>query len=122
MIWRISMKYLVITLMFSSLLYGMQAGPAMAGSGHSHGPQVPISQEEVVDQATSTLAMLVDKKKIDASWEGKAVAGVEQKTFRQDPEWVVKFKNEEIKDTSKKTLYLFFSIGGEPLGANYSGD
>lgn len=116
------MKYLAIALLFSSLLFGTQSSPALAGAGHSHGPQVPISQEEVVVRATSTLTTLVNKKKIDASWTGKAEAGVEQKTFRQDPEWVVSFKNAEIKDTTKKTLYLFFSIGGEALGANYTGE
>lgn len=116
------MKYLAITLLFSSLLYVMQSGPALAGAGHSHGPQVPVSSEEVVDRATSTLAYLVDEKKVDASWAGKAVADVEQKTFSQGPEWVVIFKNNEIKDTSKRTLYMFFSLGGERLGANYTGE
>ena len=116
------MKYLAIALLFSSLLFGMQSSPALAGAGHSHGPQTPVAKEEVVDRATSVLNSLVDQKKIDASWAGKAVAGVEQKTFRHDPEWVVKFENGEIKDTSKKTLYMFFSIGGEPLGANYTGE
>ena len=116
------MKYLVITLLFSSLIYGIQSGPTMAGAGHSHGPQVPVSQEEVVDRATSTLAYLIDEKKIDASWAGIAAASVEQKTFNKGPEWIITFKNKEIKDTSKKTLYLFFSLAGDRLGANYTGD
>ena len=116
------MKYLAIALLFSSLLFGMQAGPAWAGAGHSHGPQAPVSQEEVVERATSTLAYLVSKKEIDASWAGKAVVGVKQKTFGQNPEWVITFKNGEIKDASKETLYMFFSIGGERLGANYTGE
>ena len=116
------MKYMAIALLFSSLLFGMQSGPALAGAGHSHGPQTPVAKEVVVDRATSVLISLIDQKKIDASWAGQSVAGVEQKTFRHDPEWVVTFKNGEIKDASKKTLYMFFSLSGEPLGANYTGE
>lgn len=116
------MKYLAITLLFSSLLFGMQSVPVLAGSDHSHGPQTLVAKEEVVDRATNVLTSLIDNKKIDASWAGKAVAGVEQKTFGHGPEWVISFENGEIKDESKKTLYIFFSLGGEPLGANYTGE
>ena len=93
----------------------------MAGAGHSHG-QPEVSGEEAMKRASKTIAKLADAKKIDASWVGIAADKVVKKTFSKGPEWVVTFKNDKIKDPSKQTLYLFLSLWGDTLGANYTGE
>ena len=59
--------------------------------------------------------------KIDASWSGIQADGAEQKTYAKNTEWVVTFKNAKLKDSAKQRLYLFFSLDGHYIAANYTG-
>lgn len=112
------MKNLVTILLFTSLLF---ASPAMAGGNHSHSSE-PVSSEEAASKASGIVTQLADAQKIDITWVGTKVEGVEQKSYSKGPEWVVTFKNDKIKDTSKQTLYMFFTLSGDYLGANYTGN
>ena len=118
------MKILTTTLLLSSLLIG---APVMAGSGHSHDKDGghslgPISSAEVSNKATKKVEQLAEAGKIDASWSGVKVASVEQKTYSKGPEWLITFKNDKVSDATKQTLYLFFSLDGHYIAANYSGN
>lgn len=98
--------------------------PVLAGSGHSHGPtkeQVKISSAEVSKQASKIVESLAREGKIDKTWIGLKESKVEQKTFNQQSEWVVSYQNKDLNDVSKQTLYLFFTLNGEYIAANYSG-
>ena len=86
--------------------------------GHSDGP---ISAEKAKTRATSTMQSLVKKGVISKSWHSVKAAKAEKKTFAKAEEWVVSFKNDKIKDKSKKTLYIFYSLNGHYIAANYSG-
>lgn len=119
------MKILITTLLFSSsLLIGasLMAGPGHehdSSGGHMHGP---ISSDSAVSKALKKVSQMVGEGKIDASWSGIKAANVEQKTYSKGPEWVITFKNGKIKDSSKQTLYLFFSLDGHYIAANYTGN
>lgn len=86
--------------------------------GHSHGP---VSANKVKAKASRMLAGLVKKGIIDKSWRGITPAKAEKKTFTKGEEWVVSFKNGKLKDKSKQTLYIFYSLDGHYIAANYSG-
>lgn len=116
------MKYLVIAVSIFTLFL---ATPVFAGSGHSHGPakaQEKVSSIEVTKKASSIVESLAKQGTIPTSWVGLKENKVEQKKFNQQLEWVVSYKNKEIQDASKQTLYLFFTLYGEYLAANYSGN
>ena len=101
------------------------ASPVMAGGGHAHGEghdHGPISSDQAGAKAIKKMAQLVSKGKIDASWQGLDPSSIEKKTFSKGPEWVVTFKNDKISDVSKQTLYLFYSLDGHYLAANYTGN
>jgi hypothetical protein len=115
------MKKMVTALFFSTLLLAFPVAPVIAGAGHSHGPQKAISSEQAASRASEFIVRMVDAKKIDASWVKIAPDNVEKKTFSQGPEWVITFKNINIKDPTKQTLYMFLSLSGDALGANYTG-
>lgn len=88
--------------------------------GHSHSHD-PVSQGKAEEVAKQNVARLVDKGKIDKSWKSTSVAKAEKKKFGQKMEWVVSFKNDKISDTSKQTLYVFLSLTGDYIAANYTG-
>ena len=52
---------------------------------------------------------------------GAKPAKAEKKTFAKGPEWVVSFNNDKIKNKTKQTLYIFYSLNGHYIAANYTG-
>ena len=95
---------------------------AVAGAGHDHGhSHDPVSQGQVEVVAIKSVANLADKGKIDKSWKSIGVTKSEKREFSGNMEWVVSFKNENISDASKQTLYIFLTLGGEYVAANYTG-
>jgi len=115
------MLKIFISLMFSSFLF---TAPAFAGAGHEHGhghSHEPATAEVVKTKAMKKVKFLAETKKIDPSWVAITAHGAEKKQFSKGVEWVVSFKNETLSDASKRTLYLFYSLNGHYIAANYSG-
>ena len=88
------------------------------GDGHSHDPVTQLQAEEA---AIKNVARLVKKGKIDKSWQTIGVAKSEKKKFGKNMEWVVSFNNKNISDPEKQTLYIFLSLTGNYIAANYTG-
>ncbi len=109
--------YLLVLLMFSSTL--VFAGP---GSDHSHEPAAPLSESEALKAASGVLANIVKKGKLDESWGKVNAQKIIQKTFKNEPEWVVTFDNPKADNQDKQILYIFLSLSGHFLGANFSGN
>ncbi|VAW88082.1 hypothetical protein MNBD_GAMMA17-1542 [hydrothermal vent metagenome] len=94
------MKNIITVLFLSSLLFGI---PAMAGSGHEHDKDGGHSH-------------------VHKTINSEEAATIEQKSYKNGPEWVTTFKNDKISDVTKQTLYLFFSLDGHYIAANYTGN
>lgn len=94
------------------------SGPGAPGHSHSHGP---VSAEVVQEKATQHVAEMVTKGKVDASWTSIKPTKAEQKAFEKGPEWVVEFVNSAVTDKTKQTLYLFYTLDGNYLAANFTG-
>ena len=116
---------------FFFLIFSISSVPAIAGGGHDHEhghkhhddhAHDPVSADTASHKAMKKVAQLAKRGKIDASWEGIKPSSVEQKTFAKGDEWVVVFENEKVTDQSKQTLYLFYSLEGHYIAANYSGE
>lgn len=100
--------------------------PVYAGEGHSHDKDGghshgPISAETAKARATKTMLNLAKRGVIDNSWASAKAAKAEKKTYAKGPEWVVSFNNDKVKDKSKQTLYIFYSLNGQYIAANYTG-
>ncbi len=113
---KISAALLVLFLFSSAVVF---AGP---GSDHSHEPSAPISEEKALKTAGDVVVTNVKKGKLDQSWENVKPTKIIQKTFKKEPEWVIIFNNDKIVDQNKQTLYVFLSLSGHYLGANYTGN
>ena len=113
------MKNLATTLLLSFVLF---TTPVMAGSNHDHGhSHEPISSKEAISKATQKVHELAKAGKIDSTWSKTKAASAEQKEYSKILEWVITFKNDKVNDSSKQTLYLFFSLDGNYIAANYTG-
>jgi len=111
----------ILTIVFS-LALSMFTWAAIAGEGHDHShSHDPVSQSQAEAMATKSLSNLVDKGKIDKSWKSIKATKSEKKKFGSNMEWVVIFNNKTISDPQKQTLYIFLTLGGEYLAANYTG-
>lgn len=98
--------------------------PVLAGAGHDHGhghSHGPVSSDAAAEKAVKKVEQLAQAGKIDPSWAGAKPSSVEQKNYANGPEWVVTFRNDKVADTSKHALYLFFSLDGHYIAANYTG-
>ncbi len=115
------MKAIITICVLSSLLFG---APAMAGSGHDHGhshAHDPVNKATAEKNASDIIASLLMKNIIENSWASIKATSVEKKAINGSQEWVVIFNNEKISDKEKQTLYVFLSIAGEYIAANYTG-
>ncbi len=110
------------TILFS-LVLSLFSVVAMAGAGHDHGnAHDPVSQNRAEEIAVKSVSRLVESGKLDKSWKATGVMRAEKKDFGGNMEWVITFENEKIEDPEKQTLYVFLTLGGEYLAANYTGN
>lgn len=115
------MNFQAIILTFAISLF---SNLAFSGAGHDHGhghSHDPITQDQAEQSANRIVSTLVKKGVIDASWDGAKVDKSEKKTFEGQSEWVVSYKNEVVSDPEKQTLYIFLTLTGEYVAANYTG-
>ncbi|HIE65917.1 MAG: DUF6488 family protein [Nitrospira sp.] len=110
--------YLLVLFVFSAPV--VFAGPG--GGDHSHESASPISEDEALKTASGVVAEIVNEGKLDKSWEVVKPKQIIQKTFKKGPEWVVTFDNPLAENKDKQTLYVFLSLSGRYLGANFSGN
>lgn len=101
------------------LAIGFYSFNAFAGGGHAHDV---ITSEDAVEKATQKVKQLAKSGKIDASWANATHENVDKKTYAKGPEWVVTFSNNQVADADKQTLYVFFSLDGHYIAANFSGN
>jgi len=94
------------------------SGAAAAGTDHSHDP---VTQQQAEQVATQIVSTMVKQGVIEESWDGTAVQVSEQKVFSGRTEWVVSYRNDAVSDPSKRTLYIFLTLTGDYIAANYTG-
>lgn len=94
------------------------SSPGGPGHEHSHGS---ISEQMAQEKAAKHVAELVAKGKIEQSWNGIKSTKTYQKTFKKGEEWVVEFVNSAASDKAKQTLYVFYTLDGHYLAANFTG-
>ena len=120
------MNTLLKTLLISAFISPLVASPVLAGGNHSHGKDGShtmgeISSEKVMTIAAKKVNQLATAKKIDTSWANLVADKAFQKNFGHNNEWVIAFNNPKIKEQSKQTLYLFYTLDGHYIAANYTG-
>ncbi len=99
------------------------APAAFAGGGgscHFHG-NAPAKETVVAGCAADYKDGLASKGKIDASWKNIKLDKAETVEGKSTKEWKLTFKNPAEKDASKQTLYMFYTLSGNFIAANFTG-
>ncbi len=112
------------TAMAMSLTLGLAlSSPALAGdaeSCHFHGSKA-ASQDTITGCAAKRQQALVASGKIDKSWQAIKPASIEQVDGQRGKEWKLSYKNPAALDKTKDTLFLFFTLQGNFIAANFTG-
>ena len=119
-----------IRTLIMGLLFSILSTTALAGSGHDHGhsqghghshDNTPINETTAKANAVEYVAALVKKDKLDNSWASISASEIQQISVNGNPEWKIVFVNENIADTEKQNLYVFLTLGGDYIAANFTG-
>lgn len=90
------------------------------GRCHFHGSK-PASEATVQDCAAQRKDALIKAGKLDASWKAISADKIEALDGKKGKEWKVSYRNPAVADKSKETLYMFFTLPGNFIAANFSG-
>lgn len=108
----------------ASLAAALSFAPAAfaggGGSCHFHGNS-PAKETVVVGCAKEQLAELVAKAKVESSWKSANLDKAETVQGKSMKEWKLTFKNPAASDANKKTLYMFYTLQGNFIAANFTG-
>lgn len=115
--------------MICAVLLGLLGAVPMALAHGDHPPPPKAAEckgectkEEVTTGVTSKIIpLLIESKKIDATWKDVKVDSAEKKQFKKATEWVVTLKNDKVADKAKQTLYVFVALDGTLAGVNFTG-
>lgn len=97
--------------------------PAFAGEGascHFHGNRA-AEESTVILCAKDRRDLYVEQGTTEASWSDVEPKSVEIIEGTKGQEWRVLFENKAVSEPSKRTLYMFFTLPGNFIAANYSG-
>ena len=90
------------------------------GGCHFHGKK-PAAEATVLGCAAQRKDALIASGKIDKSWQAVKHDNAEMAEGAKGKEWKVTFKDTAAKDKAKETLYMFFTLPGNFIAANFSG-
>ena len=116
------MKSILIASAFAaSLLASTGAYAGADASCHFHGSK-PASETTLIQCATQYKDKLVEGGKLEKSWQAVSkVDKLEQIDGKRSKEWKLSFRNPGAADKTKDTLYLFYTLPGNFIAANHTG-
>jgi hypothetical protein len=96
-------------------------GGAYANEGggcHFHG-KTPAQEKTVLDCADQFKGDFIGRGRLDASWKSVKPSKVEQIENKRGKEWKLTYVNAAAAEKSKQTLFMFFTLPGNFIAANY---
>ncbi len=103
----------------------LSSSPLLAsgdGECHFHGNK-PAVESAVLTCAEMHKGRLIKKGTIESTWTTVKHDSIQQVDVKGGKkEWKVMFKDASAKDKAKETLYMFFSLPGNFLASNFTGN
>ena len=108
-----------------ALTLGLFSITVTAGGNHDHGhshSNTLINQATAESTATKIVAKFISEKKLDKSWSSIQASSVKKISFKGNKEWQIIFVNKAVADVKNQKLYVFLTLGGDYIAANYTGN
>jgi aromatic ring-opening dioxygenase LigB subunit len=123
------MKTSAALLVLSSLFFG---STAIAGNGHDHSHdhshdhpqgyvQTPVTQDVAEKTADKIFVSLIAREKVDKIWTAIKASTVAQKEVNGKAEWEVIYINKKVTNKEKQKLYIYLTLDGNYIAANFTG-
>ena len=113
-------KFISLTALTVTLLASPVAFAGGGGGCHFHG-SAPVKEAVLVGCATDNKNALAASGKINASWKSAKLDSAETVEGKRMKEWKFTFKNPAEPDATKQTLYMFYTLTGNFIAANFTG-
>lgn len=113
-------NFISIATLTAALLASPSAFAGGGGGCHFHG-NAPIKETVIAGCATGKKDALASSGQIEASWKSVKLDKSETIEGKKMKEWKLTFKNPTAKDATKQTLYMFYTLTGNFIGANFTG-
>ena len=108
------MKKIIKSIVSAVVVMFAITSSVFAGAGHSHN----ASEAKIERNAKMGVKRYIKANKIPKSWANAKMVKME-KEEREGGDWIVTFKNNQIKDKSKNTLNIYLTTYGKVQGGNY---
>ncbi len=113
-------KFASITALAGALLVTPMAFAGVDSSCHFHG-NTPIKESVIAGCATAKKDALAASGQIETAWKSVQLGKAETIEGKKMKEWKLTFNNPAAKDAAKQTLYVFYTLSGNFIGANFTG-
>tara|TARA_B110000503_G_C6887417_1_gene305295 strand:+ start:145 stop:495 length:351 start_codon:yes stop_codon:yes gene_type:complete len=113
-------KIFFAAMTLTTALWTPAAFSSEGGSCHFHGHKT-AAEATVSGCAAQRKAALVKNGKLEVSWTAVKQEKIEVIEGKKAKEWKVTFKDAAAKEKSKETLYMFFSMPGNFIASNFTG-
>ena len=113
-------QIILIALTLCTALWAPIALADPGNSCHFHGKK-PAPEATVSGCALQRKDTLVKTGKLDAAWTAIKPTNIETIEGKKGKEWKVTFKDAAANDKTKETLYMFFTLPGNFIAANFTG-
>lgn len=90
------------------------------GSCHFHGSK-PATESTILKCAAQRKDNLVKSGKLDKNWGSTKPASIAEVEGKKGKEWKVSFANPDAMDKTKTNLFMFFTLTGNFIAANHTG-
>jgi hypothetical protein len=87
---------------------------------HSCAAKIELSQKNIQRAARTRLWKLTQEKIIPSSWLEVPIVSSNKKVFTHNIEWIINYRNLNIKDKNRQNIYIFVSLYGHVLAASYT--
>lgn len=113
-------NFIFAALTLTTFFWTTAAFATPGGSCHFHGNK-PAAEATVTGCAAQRKEALLKSGKLDASWSAVKQDKIESVAGKKGQEWKVTFKDTTAKDKTKETLYMFFTLQGNFIASNFTG-
>ncbi len=80
-----------------------------------------VDSQTAQTNAKFVISEIIKMKKLNGSWAGIDAASAQKKMGKKNEEWVVTFNNKKIENNDEQTIYIFLTLDGHYIAANYTG-